>query len=100
MTKKTKKRKLPDFDKMSYKEEARWWDTHDITAYLDEFEVVKARFAKNLTKTMNIRFDPLTLNRLRRIAHKRGIGPTTLARMWVLEKLQTLENEVTLRPHK
>lgn len=100
MTKTDKKRKLPDFDKMSYGEEARWWETHTIADYPGEFEVVETRFAKNLSETMNIRFDPITLNRLRRIAHKRGIGPTTLARMWVLEKLHALEEKVTYRPNK
>ena len=28
-----KKFKFPDFDKMTYAEEAKWWDTHDIGDY-------------------------------------------------------------------
>jgi len=37
---------------------------------------------------ITIRLDPRTLEKLRQEAHQRGIGPTTLARMWILERLQ------------
>jgi len=37
---KKKESKMPDFNKMSYEEEATWWDTHDITDYLDELTPV------------------------------------------------------------
>ncbi len=35
-----KKFKFPDFNKMSYKEEAEWWDTHSFADYWDELEDV------------------------------------------------------------
>lgn len=35
-----------------------------------------------------IRLDEETLTQLREIAQERGIGPTTLARMWILEHLR------------
>ena len=94
MTQRQKKRKLPDFDKMTYEEEAQWWDTHDLTDYWDEFEVVEARFAENLTKWVNVRVDPATFSRLRAQAHRKGVGAATLARMWILEKLNNLERNV------
>lgn len=31
-------------------EEAEWWDTHDITDYLDELEPVDVRFGVTLTE--------------------------------------------------
>jgi hypothetical protein len=46
------------------------------------------RFAQNLSAGITIRLDPRTLEKLRQEAHQRGIGPTTLARMWILERLQ------------
>ena len=94
MIQKQKKRKLPDFDKMTYEEEAQWWDTHSLADYWDEFEVIKARFAENLTKWVNVRVDPATFSRLRAQARKRGVGATTLARMWIMEKLSQLEANV------
>ncbi len=67
---------------------AQFWDTHDFTDYLDEFKPVNVSFAKNLSEGITIRLDPDTLGKLRRVSHQKGIGPTTLARMWILEHLQ------------
>jgi hypothetical protein len=56
--------------------------------YWDEFKPVKAHFARNPSEGVTIRFDPETLARLREQARKKGMGPTILARMWILERLQ------------
>lgn len=56
--------------------------------FQDEFKPVKAKFAKNLSEGITIRFDQPTLNQLRKIAHEKGLGPTTLARMWILEQIK------------
>jgi len=78
--------KIPDFK--NHEEEAKFWDTHSVTDFLDEFKPVEAKFAKNLSEGITIRFDKNTLEQIRTIAHKKGIGPTTLARMWILENLE------------
>ena len=70
---------------------AEFWDTHDFTDYMDEFKPVKVRFAKNLSQPISIRLDPETLTELRSRAREKGIGPTTLARMWILEHLRELQ---------
>jgi len=80
------KSRIPDF--ASREEEAEFWDTHDITDYLDELKPARVRFAKNLSEGITIRLDPQTLAELRSQAHQKGVGPTTLARMWILEHLQ------------
>jgi hypothetical protein len=80
------KEPIPEFK--SREEEAEFWDTHDLADYWDDFKPVKVRFAKNLSEGITIRFDPETLEQLRGEARKKGIGPTTLARMWILERLQ------------
>ena len=79
--------RIPKFP--SREEEAQWWDSHDLADYQDEFKTVKARFAKNLSEGITIRLDPDTLSELRTEAHKKGVGPTTLARMWILEHLRS-----------
>jgi predicted DNA binding CopG/RHH family protein len=88
-----KKSRIPDFK--NREEEAGFWDTHDFTEYQDEFKTVKVRFAKklsHLSETLNIRLDPEDVVKLRAVAHKKGIGPTTLIRMWVREHLQASKN--------
>lgn len=83
-TKTTKK--IPVFS--SREEEAKFWETHNIADFMDELKPVKVRFAKNLSEGITIRFDQPTLNKLREIANDKGLGPTTLARMWILEHLR------------
>ncbi len=70
-------------------EVANFWDTHSFVDYMDELKPVKVRFAKNLSEGITIRFDSKTLNVLRKKAHEKGIGPTTLVRTWVHERLAT-----------
>lgn len=85
------KSRIPEF--ASRQEEAEWFDTHDMADYQDEFKTVKARFAKNLSQGITIRLDPETLTKLRTQAHEKGLGPTTLVRMWILERLKEQERQ-------
>ena len=80
---------IPEFK--SKEEEAKFWDTHDFKDYQDELKPVRVRFAKNLSQGITIRLDPATLDILRSYAHEKGVGPTTLARMWILEHLREQE---------
>lgn len=81
----TQKSTIPDFK--SREEAAAWFDTHDIANHQNEFKTVRARFSKNLSEPLNIRLDPQSLAELRIEASKKGIGPTTLARIWIKEHL-------------
>lgn len=69
---------------------AKWWDTHDLADYQDEFKTVRVKVAKNLSEGITIRLDSKTLNKLRSKAHNKGVGPTTLARMWIMENLHSV----------
>ena len=80
------KEAVPEF--ASREEEATFWDTHDLADYWDELKPVKVRFAKNLSEGLHIRLDPETMTALRSEAQQVGIGPTTLARMWIRERLR------------
>ena len=71
----------------SREELARFWDTHSFVDYMDTMKPVNVRVAKNLSEGITIRFDPKTLNVLRKKAQEKGIGPTTLVRTWVYERL-------------
>lgn len=79
--------RIPDFK--SRQEMAEWFDTHDMGDYQDELKTIKVKFAKNLSHGITVRLDAKTIDKLREKAHKKGVGPTTLARMWIIEHLQT-----------
>lgn len=56
------------------------WDESD--------EVVKADVKKPLDKVIPVRLSADKWEALRKEASELGIGPTTLARMWILERLR------------
>lgn len=85
------KEPIPKFK--SRDEEAEFWDTHDLADYWDEFKPVEVHFAKNLSEGITIRLNPQTLAELRTRAHEKGVGPTTLARMWIIEHLRELQGK-------
>lgn len=81
------KKGIPDFK--SREEMAKFWDTHDASDYWNELKPIKVKVAKNLSEGITIRMDSKTLDELRSKAQKKGIGPTTLARMWIMENLHS-----------
>jgi hypothetical protein len=56
-----------------------------VANYWDELKPVKVRFSKNLSEGITVWLDPQTSNKLRTQAHKKGMGATSLIRMWILE---------------
>src|SRR6266571_4686725 len=82
------KSRIPTFK--TIEEEAAFWDTHSSEEFADELtpgenvKFVKARPKKALT----VRFEEDTFEELTREAREKGIGPSTLARMVILEYLQ------------
>lgn len=80
---------IPEFK--SRQEEAEFWGSYDMADYWDEWQPVKVRFARNLSEGLTIRLDPETLKEVRTRAKTMGIGPTTLIRMWVLERIRNAE---------
>lgn len=87
---KKKKFEFPNFDKMSYKEEANWWDSHDFTEFWGETEEVEMVFEldKPRDETIILRVQKDIKDKIDRLARVRGLNLSTLARMWLMEKLQ------------
>ena len=85
-----KKFKFPDFDKMTYEEEANWWDTHSFADFWDELEDVDIVFElkKPRDETLIVRIQKEFKDRLERAARSKGLNISTLARMWLMEKLR------------
>jgi len=61
-------------------EQGEAWDETD--------EVVEVEVKKPLDKVIPVRLSADKWEELRKEAHELGIGPTTLARMWILERLR------------
>lgn len=68
-------------------EEANFWDSHSAVDKIDKGTLVGFHQA-NKTDTITVRFQPEHLQILREEALQKGIGPTTLVRMWVMEHLR------------
>lgn len=83
-----KKSRIPEFK--TYKEEANFWDTHDITDFEDETKNVDIVFEldKPRDETLILRLQKNFKKRLEYIARSKGLNVSTLARMWLMEKAQ------------
>lgn len=81
----TRSKKIPEFK--NREEEAEFWDTHSTADYEDYWKPVRVVFAKNLSSGITVRLNSDVLKKLREKASEKGIGPTTLIRMWVMERL-------------
>lgn len=84
-----KKSKIPNFK--SLEEEARFWDTHSFTDFEDELEDVEIVWEvdKPRTETLVLRVQKKLKKKLEKIARRKGLNTSTLARMWLMEKLQS-----------
>lgn len=88
MKKKIKSR-IPKFK--SLEEEAKFWDTHSITDFEDETEDVEIVWEaeKPRDETLVLRVQKNLKEKLKKEARKKGLNASTLARMWLMEKLQS-----------
>ena len=69
-------------------EEAEFWDTHDVTTFVgNELQPVELSVGGELAERLTIRLDQDDRSELNRRARDIGVGPSTLVRMWVKERL-------------
>lgn len=67
---------------------AEWFDTHDMTEY--DFKPIKVHFAleQPKDKTLVVRMQEQLRKQLDQVAQSKGLNASSLARMWIIEKLQ------------
>jgi hypothetical protein len=82
------KRPTPLLDSHSRAAEVSFGDPHGMADSWAHIEPVRAESAEDLSTGIIVRLDQQTFAQLRAHARRKGIGPTTLVRMWVLERLQ------------
>lgn len=76
---------------MSYQEEANWWDAHDFTEFWDELKDVEIIFEleKPKDEALTLRLQKGSKEKIAKIAKKKGISTSSLARAWLLDKLRS-----------
>jgi predicted DNA binding CopG/RHH family protein len=81
--------KVPKF--ATEQEESAFWDTHDSTEYFEDTEEVDIEFvdARPKKTLISLRLERESINRLKAVAERKGIGYQTLIRMWVMERLNS-----------
>ena len=83
--------RIPRFKSVA--QAADWFDSHSLGDYEDELEQVTEdlRFVLSrggTTKPMTIRLGQADFVSLTKLAQRLGVGPSALARTWILEQLQ------------
>ena len=79
--------KTPEFENL--KEERAFWDTHDATDYLDEFEEAPdVVFTREKKAVLSLRLEPKISRKLREMAIQEGLQPTAYARMLIIQGLR------------
>ena len=87
-----KKSKIPEFK--TIKEEAAFWDTHDVTDFIEEMDLVSGAYlpqAGERKTVMTIRIAPSLKERVEQVARSYDISTSSLVRMWIVDKLRSLE---------
>lgn len=79
--------KVPKFKNL--KEEREFWDSHDSTDYLEDFEVAEdVVFVRPKKQVISLRLEPNIVKKLQELADKEGLPPTTYARMLIVKGIQ------------
>lgn len=74
------------------KQEAEFWDTHDFTDFLDQTKKTDLKINLKAPKddVLTIRLQPQLKRQMNQLATEMGTQTSTLARMWLIEKIKAL----------
>lgn len=86
---KKKVSRIPKFK--NYEEEAKFWDTHSFADDWDEFKDINlvVELHKPKDETIIVRLQKNLKDKLGKIAKSKGLNMSSLARLWLMEKLQS-----------
>ena len=76
-----KKRELPRFN--NDRTERKFWDRHSVEEFRDELEDLDLQIRPTRTEQIALRLYKDDLDSLKKLAKRRGVGHTTLARVIV-----------------
>ena len=79
--------KVPKFKNL--KDERKFWDSHDSTDYLEDFEEIKdVVFVRPKKQVISLRLEPQIINKLKELADEEGLPTTTYARMLIIRAIR------------
>ncbi len=70
----------------SYQEIGQFWDTHDLSEYWNRTRAVKFK-VEIKSERIYYPVDSILSEKLRSLAHKRGISPETLLNLWIQQNV-------------
>ena len=82
--------KLTAAQRRALQAEAQGWDEltdEEFGRLFDDGKPVRIHLRRPPPKTLTVALDAQTLNRLRRIARQKQVGPRHLAAIWIAERL-------------
>ncbi len=79
--------KIPEFK--SEKEEREFWAIHSSADYWDDMEECSDTFKRPKLKSMSLKIDPNTLQKIKVVAHKRGLSSSALIRYFLSKGLES-----------
>jgi hypothetical protein len=85
-------KKLTAAQRRMLRAEARDWDElgdEEFARLFDQDKSIQIRLRRPPPKTLTVALDERTLNRLKRVARRKQIGPRQLAALWIAERLGT-----------
>src|SRR5215204_1798018 len=78
---------IPEFQNEA--EAAAFWDNHSALDYPDHFQAAEVQFSRPLIKRgLMVDLGEEALSQLHALAEARGISASTLARAWILERIE------------
>ncbi|MER3447839.1 MAG: hypothetical protein C4291_13860 [Candidatus Dadabacteria bacterium] len=85
--------RVPKFK--SDREAAEFWNTHSLKEFEGDLEFLKEKiFVKTEKQVMTIRVDKKLVDAIKAIAREKGINYSTLARMWLIERIKKETEEI------
>ena len=75
-------------DESSYAKIGEFWDTHDITDFTDDSEIVDFDVSDVLSSKIYYHIETRFVEEIRSIAKRQGITPSALINRWIQEKLR------------
>lgn len=89
---KKKLNRIPKFKSLG--EEAKFWDTHSFVDFEDELKEIDViiDLQKPKEETLVLRVQKSVKDKLEKIAKAKGINTSSLARFWLMEKLQSIRS--------
>ena len=84
-----KDKRIPEFK--SYEEMAEFWDTHSLADYWDQTEPTEFDISEQARRRYVVHIDRELLNRVQRIAQKRGVSTESLVNLLLEQRLREIE---------